>query len=104
MKCKECPFLLAIEGTNVSREMVDEIKAWTCATHILTEKAKKPMSFDDSEGFIVTVDDKMYWQNVYESLSQGVTGQDKEYNEHCPSCGEIVLEDADYCWNCNAEL
>jgi hypothetical protein len=70
VKCKECPFLLALEGSNVSLESLDEIKAWTCVTHILTEKAKNPMSFDDSEGFIVTEDDKMYWQHVYKSLSQ----------------------------------
>ena len=72
VKCKECPFLLALEGTNVSREHVDEIKAWTCAAHILSEKATKMI--DDSEGFIFTVDDKMFWQNVYRSLSQSDEG------------------------------
>ncbi len=68
VKCKECPFLLALEGANVSRENVDEIKAWTCAAHILSEKSKRMI--DDGEGYILTVDDKMYWQNVYRSLSR----------------------------------
>lgn len=69
VKCKECPYLLALEATNVSRERVDEIKAWTCVTHILTEKAKNPNSIDTSEGFILTTDDKMFWENLYSSLS-----------------------------------
>lgn len=67
VKCKECPYLLALEGANVSRERVDEIKAWTCAAHILSEKGKRMI--DDSEGYVLTVDDKMYWQNVYKSLA-----------------------------------
>jgi len=80
VKCKECPFLLALEGTNVSREQVDEIKAWTCVSHILNEKSKRMI--DDTEGYVVTEDDKMYWQNVYESLSQTgdyVDDDDEEY-------------------------
>lgn len=68
-KCKECPYILALESASISREVVDEMKAWTCAVHIISEKAKNPNSFDDSEGFILTVDDMMYWQRVYESLS-----------------------------------
>lgn len=68
VKCRECPFLLAMEGTNVSRENVDIIKAWTCAAHIMRETSKRMI--DTSEGYILTEDDKMYWQNVYRSLSQ----------------------------------
>lgn len=79
VKCKECPFLLALEGTNVSRENVDEIKAWTCVTHILSEKGKRMI--DDTEGYVLTEDDKMYWQNVYESLSHTDMYGDEEFDD-----------------------
>ncbi len=67
VKCKECPFLLALGKAKLQPEGIDEIKAWTCAAHILSEK--KNRSFDDSEGYILTVDDRMFWDNVYESLA-----------------------------------
>ena len=76
VKCKECPFLLALEKAQVTPEQLDEIKAWTCATHIIRESAAHPNSFDTSEGYILTEDDKMFWSNVYESLSSG-----DEFNE-----------------------
>lgn len=72
VNCKECPFLLALEKAETIPEKLDEIKAWTCATHIIHEKAIHPNSFDDSEGYIKHEGDKMYWSNVFESLSQAV--------------------------------
>ena len=74
VKCKECPFLLALEKAEVAPEQLDEMKAWTCAAHILSEKGKRMI--DDTEGYILTVDDKMYWERVYESLSRA--GDDSE--------------------------
>lgn len=68
VKCKECPFLLALEKADVTPEQLDEMKAWTCAAHIMHEKGKRLI--DDTEGYILTVSDKMYWARVYESLSR----------------------------------
>lgn len=45
----------------------DLAKAWTCAGHIVTEGGDTA-----NEGFVLTVDDRMYWDNVYHSLSQGL--------------------------------
>lgn len=41
-ECRKCPYLGAIEAApNMTVEAKDEAKAWTCATHILTE-SKNP--------------------------------------------------------------
>lgn len=64
-ECRKCEYLLALEKTEkVTPEQIDEIKAWTCCAHIL-------MSGGDlaKEGFILTTDDRMFWDNVYESMS-----------------------------------
>jgi hypothetical protein len=68
--CRECPELLILDKIEASIEDIDEIKAYTCTAHILYEAAKRIV--DTSEGFILTEDDKMYWQNVYKSLSSEV--------------------------------
>ena len=71
-KCKECPYLLILNDMECPPEQLDFIKAWTCATHILTEGAIHPNKFDDSEGYILTVGDRRFWDNVYSSLSQEI--------------------------------
>lgn len=66
VECRACPHLLAIDHVTRPEEERDVMKAWTCATHIIREGGDQAR-----EGFVLTVDDKMYWQNVYESLAQG---------------------------------
>lgn len=38
VECRKCPYLAAIEAASMPNEAKDEAKAWTCATHILTER------------------------------------------------------------------
>lgn len=38
VECRKCPYLAAIESATMPNEAKDEAKAWTCATHILTER------------------------------------------------------------------
>ena len=70
VECRKCEALLALENSELSSEEIDLTKAWTCAVHILEAEG----SVDTTEGFILTVDDKMYWSNVYSSLA----GQDNQ--------------------------
>lgn len=69
IECRKCPMLLAFDGIDLPLEQIDQIKAWTCATHILTETGKPDHAFDTSEGFLLTVDDVLYWSNLHESLA-----------------------------------
>jgi hypothetical protein len=66
VKCQECPHLQALDGLNEA--FVDEAKAWTCAGHIVHQCSKQRV--DTSEGYILTVGDRMFWDRVYTSLSQ----------------------------------
>ena len=69
-ECRKCEFLMALNATeDATPEQLDTIKAWTCVTHILTECGKNESHIDTSEGFLLTTDDKLYWQNVYTSLA-----------------------------------
>lgn len=70
IKCKKCEYLLALEKADLLVEKIDEAKAWTCCMHMVWGEAQGKI-FDDSEGFIVTVDDRMFWNNVYENLANG---------------------------------
>lgn len=72
-KCKECPFLLALEKAEMPPEAIDKAKAWTCATHIVQNGGDMA-----GEGFLMTVDDRMYWDNVYESLASANQPDDEE--------------------------
>lgn len=67
IECRKCPHLLALENAKAPPDDIDEIKAFTCISHILHESGKGHI--DTSEGYILTTDDRMYWQNVYESMS-----------------------------------
>lgn len=66
VKCRECPELLALDAMEATPEAIDEAKAWTCAAHIITKGGDFA-----NEGYLLTVDDRMFWNRVYESLSAG---------------------------------
>lgn len=59
VKCRACPYLLAIDTVRRPAEERDVMKAWTCATHIIREGGDTAR-----EGFV-----KMFWENVYASLT-----------------------------------
>jgi hypothetical protein len=66
VKCSECPQLLALELIErVTPEDIDTAKAWTCASHIVSTGGDIAR-----EGYLMTLGDKMFWSNVYESLAQ----------------------------------
>lgn len=80
--CRECPFLKAFDGMNVPPEQIDQIKAWTCVTHILTELGRQgELAFDVSTGFVVTVDDVMYWQRVHDNLTSFNDADDEDADQ-----------------------
>jgi hypothetical protein len=63
--CRDCEFLKALDlGHEMTLEQRDEAKAFTCATHIISKGGDLA-----GEGFILTTDDRMYWDNVYTSLA-----------------------------------
>lgn len=76
VKCRECPELLALDAMAVPPEVIDEAKAWTCATHI----AFKGGDFA-REGYLLTVDDKMFWSRVYTSMAGGDPADEEDGNE-----------------------
>lgn len=64
VKCCECPELKALDKIEkATLEQIDEIKAWTCSTHIVSQGGDPA-----GEGYILTVDDRMFWDNVYKSM------------------------------------
>lgn len=70
VECRKCPFLLGLEGGGdraLTPEQLDEAKAWTCVAHILS-KGGDPAG----EGYILTTDDRMYWDATYASLAAGM--------------------------------
>lgn len=69
-ECRKCPMLLALEAAELEPETIDELKAWTCCAHIITETGKGLV--DTSEGYIKTVGDQMFWDTLYDSLSGGL--------------------------------
>ena len=62
-KCAACPYLLALDAAEITPEQRDEAKAWTCVTHIIS-KGGDPAK----EGYILTVDDRMFWDRLYENM------------------------------------
>lgn len=69
-KCRECSYLKALENKELKPETIDEMKAWTCVTHITHKRGETPYKYlGDTEAFITTVDDYLYWSSVYESLA-----------------------------------
>jgi hypothetical protein len=68
VKTRECPHLLALEKiARCTPADVDTAKAWTCAAHIVSTGGDRM-----NEGFLLRVDDRMFWDNVHASLAQEV--------------------------------
>ena len=66
VKTRECPHLLALEKIErCTPADVDTAKAWTCAAHIASTGGDIM-----NEGFLLRVDDRMFWDNVHASLAQ----------------------------------
>jgi hypothetical protein len=63
-ECRKCQHLLSMDQAKILPEQRDWIKAWTCVGHILASGGDV-----SGEGFLMTVDDRMYWDRVYEHLS-----------------------------------
>lgn len=70
VKTKECAFLIGLAKAEIPEEQKDWIKAWTCMAHILSDGGDMA-----GEGFITTVDDRMFWDGVHESLTQSFGGE-----------------------------
>ena len=87
VECRACPHLAAIDAlperfmrwerdaegkaTSMVTEPVpdeqrDAMKAWTCATHIVMRGGDS-----EGEGYVLRVDDRMYWDSLYRSLASG---------------------------------
>lgn len=65
VECRKCPHLLALEkAEGMTPEQIDQMKAWTCIAHILGSGGDTM-----NEGFILTVDDRMFWARVCGSLA-----------------------------------
>jgi len=65
VKARECPHLLALEKIErCTPDDVDTAKAWTCAAHIVSQGGDTM-----NEGYMLRVDDRMFWDNVYANLS-----------------------------------
>lgn len=62
--CRACPQLLAIDGAKLTDEQKDIAKAWTCTVHIISEGGDQ-----SGEGYLLTKDDRMYWDRVYANLA-----------------------------------
>lgn len=79
IKTRQCPHLLALEKIErCSPEQIDTAKAWTCAAHIVSTGGDLA-----GEGFLLRVDDRMYWDSLHASLAgedpqQPTTGSAKE--------------------------
>lgn len=67
VKCRECPHLLVLNDAKLTPEQLDYAKAWTCAAHMLEENKGKDCS--GGEGWLTTVDDRMYWDRVYQNMA-----------------------------------
>lgn len=65
VECRKCPHLQALDKMGIDEISTDEIKAWTCLTHIISEGGDKA-----GDGYLITEDDKIYWKNVNESMAQ----------------------------------
>lgn len=84
VKCAECPILISLRTSIAARskehykeitdEDVDHLCGLTCAWHIFTTATGTPADHwgcDTSEGYIKDESDRMFWSNLYKSLSGG---------------------------------
>lgn len=67
VECRKCPHLAALDGAKLTPEQVDYAKAWTCAAHMLADG--KGEDHSGGEGWLTTVDDRMYWDRVYQNMA-----------------------------------
>ena len=66
VKTRECPHLLALgKIERCTPDDVDTAKAWTCAAHIVSTGGDFL-----GEGYLLRVDDRMFWDNMHASLAQ----------------------------------
>lgn len=65
VECRSCEALQALDKAQLPPEQIDTAKAWTCVAHILREGG----DVDTTEGYVLTTDDRMYWDRLYQSLS-----------------------------------
>ena len=66
VKTRDCPHLLALEKLDRCEPAdSDTAKAWTCAAHIVSQGGDHM-----NEGYLLRVNDRMFWDNVYASLAQ----------------------------------
>lgn len=66
VETRKCEHLAALDRIErCTPEEADTAKAWTCAAHIV-RKGGDVMG----EGYLTTVDDRMFWDNVHASLAQ----------------------------------
>lgn len=70
-ECRKCPHLAVLDAADLGDEERDIAKAWTCVTHIIREGGDKAR-----EGYLLTVDDRMYLSNLYRSLTEGAEADD----------------------------
>ena len=64
--CRSCPELLALDTIKgATMEQIDQAKAWTCAAHIVSNGGDR-----SGEGYLLTTDDRMYWERVYQNMSR----------------------------------
>lgn len=70
VECRACPELLAIEAAELTPGQKDEAKAWTCAAHILSSAGGDVAG----EGYVLTTDDRMYWDRVYAAMREAGRG------------------------------
>lgn len=68
VRCRECPHLMALAEAKMEVADLDEAQAWTCVGHILQEIGSGK-HVDTSEGMVMTDSDRMFWDNVYRSMS-----------------------------------
>jgi hypothetical protein len=77
VECRKCPELLALDAAKVTDEQRDEIKAWTCVTHIVSKGGDVAR-----EGYVLTTDDAMFWERTY----AGMAAQPED--PVCDHCGK----------------
>ena len=63
-ECRKCEALLALDQAELAPEEIDHIKAWTCAAHIVSSGGDPA-----GEGYILTTDDRMFWDTTYHYMS-----------------------------------
>jgi hypothetical protein len=72
-ECRKCPHLAALDKADMPPEQRDWIKAWTCVAHILANGGDRA-----GDGFLTTVDARMYREYFNESLASSMFEQPNE--------------------------